>query len=230
MRGKSAQHMSIIGTKNDWGTPQPPYDNAKKEYDVNPKLDVCASKQNKMCTKYFGHDHLVKTKRNGLTCNWDEDFYMNPPYDPEYQCNNCGAGNSFDWKFYFVKNKRESSIFLTDMVLPEKEYVRQMETKNWKPTRKKLACKQCSAGNSHRETLHKGVADWMKKAYSEHLNNNVNALILTFAKTDTKWWHKYVEKKAEVHFIEGRLRFLDGGKVSDYPAPYGSCFIIYRKQ
>ena len=230
MRGKSAQHMSIIGTKNEWGTPQQPFEDALKKHKLKPTLDVCASKKNKMCKKYFGYDHIVLSRRNGLTCAFDEDFYMNPPYDPEYQCNNCGTINSFDWQIYYIKKKREISVFLTDMKSTPKEYADKMLIKGYKPSRKRLACKNCNSGNSHREVLHRGVADWLKKAYSEHLTNNVDGMILTFAKTDTKWWHKYVENKAEVHFIEGRLRFLDDGKVSEYPAPYGSCWIIYRKK
>lgn len=230
MRGKSAQHMSIIGTKNDWGTPKEDFKEACKKFEITPKLDVCASKQNKMCKNYFGYDHIVRSKKDGLAKDWNQDFFMNPPYDPEYQCNECGSINSFDWQYIF-ENKQDANnldeIFLTDMG-NQTVKLKDMDTSGFKMQRKRLLCKACKAGSSHRETLHKGVTDWLKKAYSEHLNNNVNALILTFAKTDTKWWHKYVENKAEVHFIQGRIRFLDKGTVSDYPAPYGSCWIIYR--
>jgi len=83
----------------------------------------------------------------------------------------------------------------------------------------------------------------------------VNGLILTYSKTDTKWWHEYIEGKAEVHNIKGRIKFLDeNGKIKKYCkncktsfsgidicprcdgelrencAPYPSCFIIYRKK
>lgn len=75
------------------------------------------------------------------------------------------------------------------------------------------------------------VKQFMKYAYEQHKKHNVNALILTFAKTDTKWWHQYVEKKAEVHFIQGRIRFLNGsGHLTKHPAPYPSVWIIYRKE
>jgi len=52
---------------------------------------------------------------------------------------------------------------------------------------------------------------WMQKAYEQHLKYNVNALILVFAKTSTKWWHEFVEGKAETHFQKGRIRFLLDG-------------------
>jgi len=101
---------------------------------------------------------------------------------------------------------------------------------------------------------------WMKKAYSEHLKNNVDGLILVYSKTDTKWWHEFVEGKSEVHFIQGRLQFEINGIVPRYcyksckkvfyenidycpdcslfepvrlkknTAPYPSCWIIYRKK
>ena len=75
---------------------------------------------------------------------------------------------------------------------------------------------------------------------SVNQKNQVNALILTFAKTDVKWWHDFVEDTAEVHFIKGRIRFndKDGKPAMFYDkrkqkyvkgcAPYGSCWIIFR--
>lgn len=74
------------------------------------------------------------------------------------------------------------------------------------------------------------IADFMRYAYDQHLKYNVDALILTYSKTDTRWWHDVVEGKAEVHFIKGRLKFKDIiGKDTPHPAPYPSCWIIYRK-
>ncbi len=75
------------------------------------------------------------------------------------------------------------------------------------------------------------ITQWMQKAYSEHKKHDVDAIILVYAKTDTKWWHKYVEGIAEVHFIKGRIKFVKpDGTVSKNSAPYPSCFIIYRKK
>ena len=74
------------------------------------------------------------------------------------------------------------------------------------------------------------VEKFMKKAYYEHKAYNVNALILVYAKTDTKWWHSYVENKAEVHFIKGRIKFFLNGYETKNSAPYPSCWIIYRKK
>lgn len=50
--------------------------------------------------------------------------------------------------------------------------------------------------------------------------------MLVPSRTDTRWFHKYVYGKAEIRFIEGRLRFGDG-KTS---APFPSMLVIYRKE
>ena len=82
---------------------------------------------------------------------------------------------------------------------------------------------------------------WIGKAFYEHRKNNVNALVLTFHKGSTKWWHRYVEGIAEVHNIDHRVKFLKGGvepitvnkktgKLQRNPAPYDSCWIIWRKK
>jgi len=72
------------------------------------------------------------------------------------------------------------------------------------------------------------VADFMKKAYYQHKKNKVNGMILIFAKTDTKFWHSFIENKAEVYFIKGRIKFLKDGFKTKNSAPYPSCFVIYR--
>ena len=54
-------------------------------------------------------------------------------------------------------------------------------------------------------------------------------MILCYAKTDTKWWHEYVEGKAEYHFQKGRIKFLDGqGNLTKNSSPYPSVWIIIR--
>ena len=75
------------------------------------------------------------------------------------------------------------------------------------------------------------VLKWLTHAYYQHTAHNVNALILIYAKTDTKFWHLFVEDLAETHFIRGRIKFNDSeGKPSKHNSPYGSAWIIYRKK
>ena len=80
------------------------------------------------------------------------------------------------------------------------------------------------------------VEQFMRKAYHSWKQNNIDLLILVYAKTDTKWWHNYVEGKAEYHFIKGRVKFLDnnGDVILDkhgreQSSPYPSVWIIYRR-
>lgn len=86
------------------------------------------------------------------------------------------------------------------------------------------------------------VTEFIEYAFKQHRKHNVTALILTYSKTDTKWWHDYVEQYAEIHFIKGRVQFNDkDGKpvLNKNPesksfgkrqsAPYPSCWIIFRR-
>ena len=61
----------------------------------------------------------------------------------------------------------------------------------------------------------KGIAKWVEKAYSETLNTHFDSkraelvVGLLPARTDTKWFHRYIYriKHATIIFLEGRLRF-----------------------
>lgn len=77
----------------------------------------------------------------------------------------------------------------------------------------------------------KVIAEWVKKCRETQVkniimkNNNVIVLLVP-ARTDTKWFHKYIYKKdrVEVRFIKGRLKF--GG--SKNSAPFPSMVVIFR--
>jgi phage N-6-adenine-methyltransferase len=76
------------------------------------------------------------------------------------------------------------------------------------------------------------ITKFVSHCYSQHLKNNVTGVMLTFNKTDTKWWHGFVEGKAEVHFRKGRIKFVDPDthQISKNSAPYPSCIIIWRRK
>ena len=47
----------------------------------------------------------------------------------------------------------------------------------------------------------------------KHFNHKTNVVVyLVPARTDTKWFHKALEKNAKVFFIKGRLHFNGGGQ------------------
>ena len=73
------------------------------------------------------------------------------------------------------------------------------------------------------------VKHWIKKAYFSHIKFNVSGLALLFAKTDVKVWHECIlHGKAEIYFIEGRIKFFKDGVESKNPAPYPSAFVFWR--
>lgn len=67
------------------------------------------------------------------------------------------------------------------------------------------------------------IGKWIKKA-SESNARIVVALIP--ARTDTRWWHDYIQDKADVKFIKGRLKF-GGAKNS---APFPSCIVYFAEK
>lgn len=50
------------------------------------------------------------------------------------------------------------------------------------------------------------------------------------ARTDTKYFHWYIYGKAEIRFVEGRLKFTDEDGNSFGPAPFPSMVVIYKGQ
>ena len=68
----------------------------------------------------------------------------------------------------------------------------------------------------------KNIKQWMKKAFYE---SKKGALIVSLipSRTDTKWWHEYAMKSAEIRFIEGRLSFGN----EKQSAPFPSCIVIF---
>jgi len=64
------------------------------------------------------------------------------------------------------------------------------------------------------------IKTWLEKAHEElNKGNAENIVFLTFANTDTKWFHDLVLDKAEIRFIKGRLKFND----SKDSAPFLLC-------
>lgn len=69
----------------------------------------------------------------------------------------------------------------------------------------------------------RGIEKWVKKCY-EHGINGGTAVMLIFARTDTRYFHDYIYNIAEIRFIKGRLKF--GGCKNS--APFPSMVVIYR--
>jgi len=68
----------------------------------------------------------------------------------------------------------------------------------------------------------RGIGDWIQKAYTES-QKGVTVVVLSFARTDTKWWHSWAMKAPEIRLIPGRITF----KEAPGAAPAPSCLLIF---
>jgi len=71
-----------------------------------------------------------------------------------------------------------------------------------------------------------GVDRWLEKAYHEAEGGSTVVMLLP-ARTDTRWWHRYVMRADEVRFIPGRIKFEHPSKVVN-SAPFPSCIVVFR--
>lgn len=70
--------------------------------------------------------------------------------------------------------------------------------------------------------------EWFEYAIKQAQENKIQCIVLVFAKTDTKWWNKFVTQNpfVKVYFHMGRIKFWKDGKPSKNPAPYGNAWIV----
>ena len=69
----------------------------------------------------------------------------------------------------------------------------------------------------------RGIEEWIAKAYQEGRKENTRVVMLIPARTDTRYWHDYVMKAKEIHFVKGRLKFGD----SKNSAPFPSAVVVF---
>lgn len=67
------------------------------------------------------------------------------------------------------------------------------------------------------------VGRWVQKAH-ESAAENTTVVMLLPARTDTRWFHDYINGIAEVRFLRGRLRFGDARNT----APFPSMVVVFR--
>ena len=73
------------------------------------------------------------------------------------------------------------------------------------------------------------VIGFLEKAHIELKKGNADVCVfLTFANTDTKWFHRYCYGKGELRFIKGRLKFVDEDGKTKNSAMRPSMLIILR--
>jgi len=64
----------------------------------------------------------------------------------------------------------------------------------------------------------------MEKAYTS-AQEGATVVCLVPARTDTSWWHDFVQPYAEVRFIRGRIKFSG----TDTSAPFPSALAVFRQ-
>ncbi len=65
--------------------------------------------------------------------------------------------------------------------------------------------------------------DWLKKGFEE-FSKGKTVVFLIPSRTDTRAWHEFVMKAAEIRFIKGRLKFGDAKN----SAPFPSCIVVFK--
>lgn len=73
----------------------------------------------------------------------------------------------------------------------------------------------------------RAIADWVSKCSMESSRERTTVVMLIPARTDTRWFHRYILNHAEIRFLKGRLRFETNG-VPGGPAPFPSMVVVMR--
>ena len=69
----------------------------------------------------------------------------------------------------------------------------------------------------------RAIGEWVRKAWAS-AEQGATVVCLLPARTDTAWWHEYVQKAAEIRFLRGRVRFVG----AERSAPFPSAVVIFR--
>jgi len=84
----------------------------------------------------------------------------------------------------------------------------------------------------------KEIGTWVKKCYEESKKPNTIVVMLIPSRTDTKWFHKYIYNKAEIRFLQGRLKFINRllpswnpeGNFKLQSAPFPSMVVVFNSK
>lgn len=67
------------------------------------------------------------------------------------------------------------------------------------------------------------IGAWVAKAAASAMDGAIVVMLLP-ARTDTRWFHRYIYHRAEIRFVPGRLKF--GG--AKWNAPFPCMVVIFR--
>lgn len=87
----------------------------------------------------------------------------------------------------------------------------------------------CGFFNNPPYTL--GKIDLFMEKSLEQAKLGARIVCLVPAATDTRWWHNYAMKAAEIRFIKGRVKYIgydaEGNPIRNSPA-FASCVVIFQ--
>lgn len=64
---------------------------------------------------------------------------------------------------------------------------------------------------------------WVKKCYQEHISCFMTVVTLLPVSTSASWFHDYIVGKAQIRFINKRIRFVG----APYTAPFSSMVVVF---
>lgn len=71
------------------------------------------------------------------------------------------------------------------------------------------------------------MALWVEKAYNEWKLGSTIILLIP-PRTDTRYFHDYINLNAEIRFIKGRVKFIHPDTGEGKAAPFPSIYVIFR--
>lgn len=71
----------------------------------------------------------------------------------------------------------------------------------------------------------RGIEAWVRKGFEEAQGGSTVVMLIP-ARTDTRYWHDYVMRAAEIRLIRGRLVFGTGEARAN--APFPSALVVFR--
>lgn len=65
----------------------------------------------------------------------------------------------------------------------------------------------------------RAIYDWVRKCSEEASKPNTTIVLLTPARTDTRYFHEFIYHQAkEIRFVKGRLKFGDAKSAAPFPS------------
>lgn len=75
------------------------------------------------------------------------------------------------------------------------------------------------------------IKDWVYRAWEQVVLDNASRVVaLLPARTDTRWWQDYCTGPlVTVHFLRGRVKFLDAQGNQQQSAPFPSAVVVFER-